>query len=166
MTIRTQEGSLRTDGRRFAIIASRFNNLIVERLIDGAVQALHLAGASDRDIEIFRCPGALEIPGLARRVAANGRFQGLVCLGAVIRGATAHFDIVVEQSARGMAALGAEGQVAIGMGVLACHSLEQALERAGDQSDNRGADAARVAVEMAHLYAALSDGTALKGSAA
>jgi 6,7-dimethyl-8-ribityllumazine synthase len=146
------EGSLRADGRRFAIIASRFNEFIVDKLLAGAVDALHRAGAADDDVEVFRCPGAFEIPGLARRVLAGGRFDGLVCLGAVIRGATPHFDLVVNHCASGVASIAAEGKVAVGFGVLACDTIEQAIERAGSKAGNRGYDAAMVAVEMASLY--------------
>ena len=152
---RTHEGQPRTDGRRFAVVASRFNEFVVDKLLAGALEALRRSGAADDDVELFRCPGALEIPGLARRALAWGRFDGLVCLGAVIRGATPHFDLVVREAAAGIAAIGAEGKVGVGMGVLACENVEQALERAGSTSGNRGADAALVAIEMASLYATL-----------
>jgi 6,7-dimethyl-8-ribityllumazine synthase len=148
----THEGALVTSGRRFALVASRFNDAIVAKLIDGARAALRRAGAADGDVELYRCPGALELPGLARRVAESGRFDGIVCLGAVIRGATPHFDLVVNESARGVGALAAEGRVAVAFGVLACDTVEQAHERTSEK-DNRGADAALVAVEMADLYA-------------
>jgi 6,7-dimethyl-8-ribityllumazine synthase len=150
------EGSLRAEGRRFAIIAARFNEFIVDKLLTGAVDALHRAGAADDDVEVFRCPGAFEIPGLARRVLAGGRFVGLVCLGAVIRGATPHFDLVVNHCASGVANIAAEGKVAVGFGVLACDTIEQAIERAGSKAGNRGYDAAMVAVEMASLYEAVA----------
>jgi 6,7-dimethyl-8-ribityllumazine synthase len=148
----THEGALATAGRRFALIAARFNDAIVAKLIEGARAALRKAGASDEEVELYRCPGALEIPGLARRVADTGRFDGIVCLGAVIRGATPHFDLVVNEAARGVGTLAAEGRIAVAFGVLACDTLEQAQERTSDK-DNRGADAALVAVEMADLYA-------------
>ena len=151
----THEGSQTTSGRRFALVASRFNDAIVAKLIEGARGALRRAGAADGDVELYRCPGALEIPGLARRVADSGRFDGIVCLGAVIRGATPHFDLVVNESTRGVGALAAEGRIAVAFGVLACDTLEQARERTSEQ-DNRGADAALVAVEMADLYAQIS----------
>jgi 6,7-dimethyl-8-ribityllumazine synthase len=150
----THEGALSTAGRRFAIVAARFNDAVVAKLIAGARAALRKAGAADEDVELYRCPGAMEIPGLARRVADTGRFDGIVCLGAVIRGATPHFDLVVNESARGVGGLAAEGRVAVSFGVLACDNLEQAEERTSEK-DNRGADAALVAVEMADLYAKL-----------
>jgi 6,7-dimethyl-8-ribityllumazine synthase len=154
---RTHEGVTSTDGRRFAVVASRFNEFIVGKLIAGALDALRRSGAGDDDVEVFRCPGAFEIPGLARRALASGRFDGLVCLGAVIRGDTPHFDLVVGQAAAGIAAIAAEARVAVGMGVLACNTLEQAVERAGSKSGNRGYDAALVAIEMASLYALLAE---------
>ncbi|HZL21655.1 MAG TPA: 6,7-dimethyl-8-ribityllumazine synthase [Polyangia bacterium] len=151
----THGGALQSRGRRFAIVASRFNDSVVDKLIDGAREAFRQAGADDADVELFRCPGALEIPGVARRVADCARFDGIVCLGAVIRGATPHFDLVVNEAVRGVGTLAAEGRIAVAFGVLACNNLEQAMERAGAQPDNRGFDAAMVAVEMADLYASM-----------
>jgi len=150
------EGGLSGNGRRFAIVAARFNDFIVEKLIDGAKEALRRTGVSADDVELFRCPGAMEIPGLARRVADSGDFDGVICLGAVIRGATPHFDVVVRESASGVGALAAEGKLAVAFGVLACDNIEQAVERAGAKAGNRGADAAMVAVEMADLYARMA----------
>jgi 6,7-dimethyl-8-ribityllumazine synthase len=147
------EGQLAANGRRFAIVAARFNDFIVEKLIDGAREALRRTGAAAEDVETFRCPGALEIPGLARKVADTGKFDGIICLGAVIRGATPHFDLVVREAAAGVGALAAEGKIAVAFGVLACDTIEQAVERAGAKAGNRGYDAGMVAVEMADLYA-------------
>ena len=149
------EGALTAAGRSFAIIASRFNDFIVDKLIDGARDALRRTGADEARVEVFRCPGAMELPGLARRVAALGRFDGLIILGAVIRGATPHFDLVVNEATRGIGVLAAEGTCAVGYGVLACDTIEQAVERAGTKAGNRGFDAAMVAIEMADLYAQL-----------
>lgn len=154
----TYEGSLSAAGRRFAIVASRFNDFIVDKLVEGALDALRRTGANvegDAAVEVFRCPGAMELPGLARRVVDTGRFDGLVVLGAVIRGATPHFDLVVNEATRGVGVLAAEARVAVGYGVLACDTIEQAVERAGTKAGNRGFDAAMVAVEMADLYAKL-----------
>jgi 6,7-dimethyl-8-ribityllumazine synthase len=150
------EGSLSGNGRRFAIVAARFNDFIVEKLIDGAKEALRRTGVAHDDVELYRCPGAMEIPGLARKVAETGKFDGIICLGAVIRGATPHFDLVVREAASGVGALTAEGKVAVAFGVLACENIEQAVERAGAKAGNRGADAAMVAVEMADLYARMA----------
>lgn len=154
--LKVHEGRIRADGKRFAIIASRFNDFMVDKLVEGALDAFRRTGASDHDVEVFRCPGAFEIPGLARRVAATGRFQGLVCLGVVIRGATPHFDLVVEKATTQIAHLAAEARVAVGNGLLACESIEQAIERSGSKAGNRGFDAAMVAIEMTDLYAQIS----------
>jgi 6,7-dimethyl-8-ribityllumazine synthase len=157
---KTHEGPLRADGKRFAVIASRFNEFIVDKLLDGALDALRRCGADEGDVEVFRCPGAFEIPGLCRRVVDSGRFDALVCLGAVIRGATPHFDLVVNQATAGIAAIAGEAKVAVGLGVLACDTIEQAVERAGTKAGNRGYDAAVVAVEMCTLYASLGSRSA------
>jgi 6,7-dimethyl-8-ribityllumazine synthase len=157
----SHQGALKTNGRRFALVAARFNAEIVDRLIAGAHEALREAGAADQDIELFRCPGAMELAGLARRVAETSRFDGIACLGAVIRGGTPHFDLVAGEAARGIGALAAEGRIPVAFGVLACDTLEQALERSGaDKTENRGYDAAAVAIEMADLYANLRAGGA------
>jgi len=156
------EGVLNSAGRKFAIVASRFNELIGDRLVDGALDAVRRTGGSVDDVEIFRCPGALEIPGLLRRVVDSGRFDAVICLGVVIRGATPHFDLVVNQSIAGIMRLAGEGTVPIACGVLACESIEQALERAGTKAGNRGSDAALVAIEMADLYASLETAAAGK----
>jgi 6,7-dimethyl-8-ribityllumazine synthase len=161
------EGVHAANGRRFAVCAARFNDNVVAKLIAGARQALREAGAADADVELFRCPGAMELPGLARRVAETGRFDGLVCLGAVIRGGTPHFDLVAGEAARGLGTLAAEGRLPVAFGVLTCDTLEQAMERAGDSKEtNRGFDAAMVAVEMADLYARLGQGAAARAPAA
>ena len=152
---RPREGALTSAGRRFAICASRFNDFIVDKLVEGALDALRRTGAGPRSVEIFRCPGAMELPGLARRVVATGRYDGVICLGAVIRGATPHFDLVVGEATRGIGALAADARVAVAFGVLACDTIEQAVERAGTKAGNRGFDAAMVAIEMADLYAQL-----------
>jgi 6,7-dimethyl-8-ribityllumazine synthase len=158
----SHQGDLKTNGRRFALLAARFNDAVVGRLIDGARQALREAGATDADVELFRCPGAMELGGLARRVVEGGRFDGVVCLGAVIRGGTPHFELVAGEAARAIGALAAEGRLPVAFGVLACDTMEQALERSGaDKKDNRGYDAAMVVVEMADLYARLEVGVTL-----
>jgi len=152
---RTHEGLLRSTGRKFAIVASRFNEFIGDKLVEGALDALRRTGGAPDDVEIFRCPGAMEIPGLLRRVVATGRFDGVICLGVVIRGATPHFDLVVGQAIAGIAQIAAAAEVAVACGVLACETIEQAIERAGTKAGNKGADAAMVAIEMADLYASI-----------
>jgi 6,7-dimethyl-8-ribityllumazine synthase len=164
--IKVHEGQLSAAGRGFAIVASRFNDFIVEKLIAGARDALRRTGADPARIELFRCPGAMELPGLARRALATGRFEALIVLGAVIRGATPHFDLVVGEATRGVGALADETGCAVGYGLLACDTIEQAIERAGTKAGNRGFDAAMVAVEMAELYARLdAESSAGAGSA-
>jgi 6,7-dimethyl-8-ribityllumazine synthase len=163
---RVHEGALSASGRSFALVASRFNDFIVDKLVAGARDALRRAGADAARVELFRCPGALELPGLVRRVVDLGRFDGVVVLGAVIRGATPHFDLVVGEATRGVGAIAAEGEVAIAYGVLACETIEQAIERAGTKAGNRGFDAAMVAVEMADLYARLAADAGSPGAAA
>jgi 6,7-dimethyl-8-ribityllumazine synthase len=150
------QGSWTAQGKRFALLASRWNEFVADKLIEGAVVALHKTGARDEDIEIYRCPGAFELPGLARRLADSGHFDALVCLGVVIRGATPHFDVVVSQTTRGIAQIAAEAKLAVGFGVLTCDTIEQAIERAGSKGGNRGADAAMAAIEMANLYGQLA----------
>jgi len=149
---KTHEGSLRSNGRRFAIVAARFNDFIGDKLIEGALDAIRRTGGSEEQVEIFRCPGALELPGLAKRVLETSRFDALVAIGVVIRGATPHFDLVVGEAVSGLARLGADGKVPVACGVLACETIEQAIERAGTKAGNRGFDAAMVAIEMADLY--------------
>src|SRR5258707_8692978 len=153
--IKVHEGTLSAAGHGFAIVASRFNDFIVDKLIAGARDALRRTGADPARVELFRCPGAMELPGLARRALATGRFDALIVLGAVIRGATPHFDLVVGEATRGVGALADETGCAVGYGLLACDTIEQAIERAGTKAGNRGFDAAMVAVEMAELYARL-----------
>lgn len=158
----SHEGAQEAHGRRFALVAARFNAEVVDRLISGAREALREAGATEADVELFRCPGAMELAGLACRIADGGRFDGIVCLGAVIRGGTPHFDLVAGEAAREIGALAAKGRIPVAFGVLACDTLEQAMERSGpDKRENRGYDAAMVAVEMADLYARLEVGVAL-----
>lgn len=158
MMTKTHEGILRSGGRKFAIVASRFNDFIGDKLVDGALDAIRRTGGSTEDVEIFRCPGALEIPGLTRRVVETGRFDGVICLGVVIRGATPHFDLVVNQAVSGIAQVAASTDIAVACGVLACDTIEQAIERAGTKAGNRGCDAAMVAIEMADLYATIKAG--------
>ncbi len=150
------QGTWSAKGKRFAIICSRWNEFIADKLIEGALDALAKTGAAEDAVEIFRCPGAFELPGLARRIADSGRFDALVCLGVIIRGATPHFDVVVNQVTRGIASLATEAKLAVGFGVLTCDSIEQAIERSGSKGGNRGSDATMAAIEMANLYAALA----------
>ena len=150
-----QEGKLDAGGKSFAIIASRFNDFVVEHLIKGASDALLRMGAGEDAIELYRVPGAFEIPGVACKLVDGGGFDGIICLGAVIRGATPHFDYVAGESAREIARLAARSPVPVIYGVLTTDTVEQAIERAAPKMGNKGGDAAMAAVEMAGLYAEL-----------
>jgi 6,7-dimethyl-8-ribityllumazine synthase len=149
------EGKLNAEGKKFAIVASRYNDFITEKLVGGALDALNRCGAKDQDIEIFKVPGAFEIPLVAKRVAASKRFDAIVCLGAVIRGATPHFDFVAAESSKGIAAVMMETGLPVIFGVITVDTIEQAIERAGAKLDNKGFGAAMSAVEMANLIAAV-----------
>lgn len=149
--IRTVEGTLDATGLRIGIVAARFNDFIVERLISAAVDALTKHGASIADIEIVRVPGAFEMPLILKRLAASRRHDALIALGCVIRGATPHFDFVAGEASRGIAQAGVAHDVPVGFGLLTVDTIEQAIERAGTKAGNKGADAAMSAIEMATL---------------
>jgi 6,7-dimethyl-8-ribityllumazine synthase len=149
--IRTISGDLVARDLRFAIVASRFNDLIVDSLIRGAVEALLRHGASEKQVEIIRVPGAFDLPFVVKRVAASKRYDAVVALGAVIRGATPHFEHVAGQCAAGLARASEESGVPVAFGVLTTETIEQALERAGTKAGNKGADAALAALELASL---------------
>jgi 6,7-dimethyl-8-ribityllumazine synthase len=149
--IRTINGDLIARDLRFAIVASRFNDLVVDSLIRGAVDALLRHGASEKQIEVIRVPGAFDLPFVARRAATSKRYDAIVALGAVIRGATPHFDYVAGQCAAGLARVSEETGVPVAFGVLTTDTIEQAFERAGTKAGNKGADAAVVALELANL---------------
>jgi 6,7-dimethyl-8-ribityllumazine synthase len=144
-------GALSAQGMRVAIVAGRFNGFIVERLVEAAVDTLERLGADRGSVVVARCPGAFEIPAVARRLVESGRFDAVLCLGCVIRGATAHFDYVAGECAKGVAALAASAKVPVIFGVLTTDTIEQAVERAGTKSGNKGADAALSALELANL---------------
>jgi len=149
------EGKLNAEGKKFAIVASRYNDFITEKLVGGALDALNRCGAKDKDIEIFKVPGAFEIPLVAKRVAASKRFDAIVCLGAVIRGATPHFDFVAAESSKGIAHVMLETGLPVIFGVITVDTIEQAIERAGAKLDNKGFSAAMSAVEMVSLFDAV-----------
>jgi 6,7-dimethyl-8-ribityllumazine synthase len=151
----TIEGTLSATGLRFAIVASRFNGLIVEPLIAGAIDAIVRSGGSDDAVTIVRCPGAWELPQVVRKVVERGGVDAVVALGAVIRGATPHFDYVAGEAASGIAREAAESPIPVAFGVLTTDTIEQALERAGTKAGNKGFDAALAAIELANLYRAL-----------
>lgn len=145
------EAKLLAEGKKFALVVSRFNNFITDRLQDGAVDGLLRSGARDDDIDIVKVPGAFEIPLMAKKIAATGRYHAVICLGAVIRGATPHFDYVSAEVSKGIASVSLESQVPVIFGILTTDTIEQAIERAGTKAGNKGWDAAISAVEMANL---------------
>ena len=149
--MKTHEGILTAQGLRFAIVLSRFNSLIGDRLLEGALDTLRRHGAADDDVTLARVPGAFEIPLVASEMAKTGRYEAVICLGAVIRGATAHFDYVAGPLASGLANVAVETGIPILFGVLTTDTIEQALERAGTKAGNKGADVAAAAIEMANL---------------
>ena len=149
--IRIVEGDLRVGDLRIALVASRFNETVVERLVAGAVEALVARGAPRHGLELVRVPGAFDLPPVVRRIAESGRFDAVIALGAVIRGETAHFDYVAGECAAGLARVADETGVPVAFGVLTTEDEEQALERAGGREGNKGADAACAAIELASL---------------
>ena len=148
---RVLEAKLLAEGKRFALLASRFNDFITDRLVGGAVDALVRSGARDEDIDVVKVPGAFEIPLVARKLAASSRYHAVVCLGAVIRGATPHFDYVAAEVSKGVAHVGLETGVPVIFGIITADTIEQAIERAGTKAGNKGWCAAMAAVEMANL---------------
>lgn len=145
------EGRLSAEGFRFGIVVSRFNDFITQRLLEGALDALYRNGADERDITIAKTPGAFEIPLIAKKMAQSGRFDAIICLGAVIRGATPHFDYIASEVTKGIAIVSLESGLPIIYGVLTTDNIEQAIERAGTKVGNKGWDAALSAIEMVNL---------------
>ncbi len=150
-----REGTLDAKGFRFGLIVSRFNHFITERLADGALDALRRHGAREEDLEIVKVPGSWEIPLLAKQMAASGRYDAIVCLGALIRGGTIHFDVLSAEVAKGVAHVMLESGVPISFGILTTDTIEQAIERAGTKMGNKGWQAAEAAIEMASLLRAV-----------
>jgi 6,7-dimethyl-8-ribityllumazine synthase len=151
-------GKIHGEGRRLGIVVSRFNDLITRQLLAGARDALRQHGVRDDDVEAVWVPGAWEIPGAARLLVESGRFDAVIALGCVIRGATPHFDYVAGAAANGLASLGATAAIPVVFGVLTTETIEQAIERAGTKAGNKGWDAAVTALEMADLYRRLGAG--------
>jgi len=146
------EGNFDAKGLKFALVVSRFNELITRKLIDGASDGLKRHGCIDNDISIFYVPGAFEIPSAAKKLAQSKRFDSVICLGAVIRGGTPHFDYIANEVSKGIAAVSLETGTPVIYGVITADTIEQALERAGTKMGNRGFDAAMSAIEMVNLY--------------
>jgi 6,7-dimethyl-8-ribityllumazine synthase len=149
--IKTIEGHLQADGLKFAIVASRFNDLIVRRLIDGAIDFLIRHGADKNNLTLLRVPGAFEIPKAVKFLAQSNNYDGIICLGALIRGDTPHFDLLANETVKGLAHIDLEFKTPIGLGILTTDSIEQAIERAGTKAGNKGAEAANACLEMAQV---------------
>jgi 6,7-dimethyl-8-ribityllumazine synthase len=145
------EGKLTSQGLRFALIASRFNSFVTDRLVEGALDAIVRTGGDPDSVRVYKVPGSFEIPLVAKRLATSGRYDAVICLGAVIRGATPHFDFVAAEVAKGVAHVALETGIPVTFGVLTTETLEQAIERAGSKAGNKGWDAAMAAVETANL---------------
>ena len=145
------EANLIAEGKKFAIVVSRFNDFITDRLVGGAVDALVRSGAKDEDIDVIKVPGAFEIPLIAKKAAQKERYDAIICLGAVIRGATPHFDYVSAEVSKGIAMVSLEAEIPVIFGIVTTDTIEQAIERAGTKAGNKGWSAAVSAVEMANL---------------
>lgn len=149
------EGKLDAKGLKFGIVIARFNSFIGERLLEGAVDALVRHGGDDKNIHVARVPGAFEIPLAAKKMAESGKYDALICLGAVIRGSTPHFDYVASEVSKGVASVSLDSGVPVAFGVLTTDTIEQAVERAGTKAGNKGFEAAVTAIETANVLKAL-----------
>ena len=149
------EANLIAEGKKFAIVVSRFNDFITERLVGGAVDALVRCGTKDDDIDLVKVPGAFEIPLIAKKMSQKKKYDAVICLGAVIRGATPHFDYVSAEVSKGIAVVSIESEIPVIFGIITTDTLEQAIERAGTKAGNKGFSAAMAAVEMANLIEAV-----------
>jgi len=152
---KTYEGKLIAEGLRFGIVASRFNEFITGKLLEGALDAIRRHGAGEDNVEIAWTPGAFEVPLVAKKMAESGKYDAIICLGAVIRGATSHYDYVASEAAKGVAQAGMATGVPIIFGILTTENIEQAIERAGTKAGNKGFEAAEAAIEMANLMQSL-----------
>ena len=149
------EANLIAEGKKFAVVVSRFNDFITERLVGGAVDALVRCGTKDDDIDVVKVPGAFEIPLIAKKMAQKKTYDAVICLGAIIRGATPHFDYVSAEVSKGIAVVSIESEIPVIFGIITTDTLEQAIERAGTKAGNKGFSAAMAAVEMANLLEAV-----------
>lgn len=145
------EGNLNADGKKFGIVVARFNSFVSEKLLEGAIDALVRSGANEADIDVARVPGAFELPLVCKKMAGTQKYDAVICLGAVIRGATPHFDVVVNEASKGTAQVGLDTGVPVLFGVLTTETIEQAIERSGTKAGNKGAEVAVAAIEMANL---------------
>ncbi len=152
MQIKQIEGALGAADTRFALVVSRFNDFIGQKLVEGAVDCIRRHGGSEENITIYRCPGAFELPMVAKKVAVTGNYDAVITLGVIIRGSTPHFDVIAAEATKGIAQASLDTGVPIAFGVLTTENLEQAIERAGTKAGNKGFDAAMTAIEMVNLY--------------
>ncbi len=150
------EGNLSAKGIRFGVVLSRFNSFITDRLLDGALDAIKRSGGDPDATVVVRTPGAFEIPAVVKRVALSGKFDAVICLGAVIRGATPHFEYIAAEVTKGIAQVQLDADIPIAYGILTPDTIEQAIERAGTKAGNKGYDAAMAAIEMANLFSQIS----------
>jgi 6,7-dimethyl-8-ribityllumazine synthase len=146
------EGNLIAQGKRFAIVAARWNDIFSEKLIGGAVDTLVRHGVGDEDITVYRCPGSFELAQVAARVARAGQVDAIICLGVLIRGATPHFDYIASEATKGIGGVAQDFALPVAFGVITCDTLEQAIERSGSKAGNKGVEAALAAIEMANLF--------------
>jgi 6,7-dimethyl-8-ribityllumazine synthase len=153
--IKIFEGKISAEGFRFAVVVSRFNDFISSRLVEGAMDALKRHGADEKKIALIKVPGAFEIPITAKKLAESNQYDAVICLGAVVRGSTPHFDYVAAEVSKGIAQVALEGKIPVSFGVLTTDNLEQAIERAGSKVGNKGWDAAIAAMEMVNLFVEL-----------
>lgn len=152
------EGKVSAEGLGFALVVSRFNHFISDKLLEGALDSLRRHGVKEKDLEIVWVPGAWEIPLMAKILAEKGGFNAVICLGAIIRGATPHFDYIANEVCKGIAQVALSSQVPVTLGLLTCDTIEQAIERAGTKGGNKGWDAAVSAMEMANLMREVGSG--------
>lgn len=157
MQPKIHQGRLNAEGFRFAIVASRWNDFLTSRLVEGALDALERLGADEKAVELFKVPGSFEIPLLARKVAASGKWDAVVCVGTIIRGQTPHFEYIASEVTKGIAQAGMETDVPVVYGIVTADTLEQAIDRAGVKAGNKGFEAAMSAVELVNLYRVISD---------
>ena len=151
--VKVIEGQLTAKGKKFAIVASRFNDFITKKLLEGALDAITRHGGDEKEVLVVWVPGSFEVPLIANKLAKAGKFDAVICLGTVIRGSTPHFDYIASEVAKGIAQVGLSTGVPVSFGIITADSLEQAIERAGTKQGNKGADAALSAIEMANVVA-------------
>ena len=154
-SVNIYEGLFKADGKKFAIVASRWNDFFAERLVEGAVDTLVRHGAEASDITVAKCPGSFEVPQVAAKLIDHGNFDAIICLGVLIRGSTPHFDYIAAEATKGVGSIGIDSGVPVAFGIITCDTLEQAIERSGSKAGNKGVEAAMAAIEMVSLYDSL-----------